>query len=93
VLFPGRPEAEIPIGHVTNGGHVPTWHSEPANKLWGQAYGSDGPWLANLGAAAKAVEGLSDERLWNFRAEARKTLVDYVRQRLQRQRRDWSTAA
>ena len=88
VLFPGWPEAEVPVGHVTNGVHVPTWHSEPANKLWGQAYGADDPWLGNVGAAAKAVEGLSDEHIWDFRAEARKTLVDYVRQRLERFRRE-----
>ncbi|MGO8751830.1 MAG: alpha-glucan family phosphorylase [Thermoguttaceae bacterium] len=88
VLFPGWPEAEVPVGHVTNGVHVPTWHSEPANKLWGQAYGGDGPWLADVAAAAKAVEGLSDEQIWDYRAEARKTLIDYVRQRLERQRRE-----
>lgn len=88
VLFPGRPEGEVPIGHITNGVHVPTWHSEPAHKLWVQAYGSDHPWLGDLGGAAQAVEGLTDEVLWDYRAEARKTLVDYVRQRLERQRRE-----
>ena len=31
----------------------PRWHSEPANQLWTQAYGVDGPWLGNVGAAAK----------------------------------------
>ncbi len=92
VLFPGWPEAQVPVGHVTNGVHVPTWHSEPANKLWRQAYGSDRPWLGDLEAAAKAVEGLSDEQLWDYRADARKTLVDYVRQRLERQRRERNSA-
>lgn len=83
---------QVPVGHVTNGVHVPTWHSEPANKLWRQAYGSDRPWLGDLEAAAKAVEGLSDEQLWDYRADARKTLVDYVRQRLERQRRERNSA-
>ena len=87
-LFPNWPVAEVPIGHVTNGVHVPTWHSEPAHKLWMQAYGTDRPWLGDLGGAAQAVEGLTDEQLWDFRAEARKTLVDYVRQRLERFRRE-----
>ena len=88
VLFPGWPEGEIPVSSITNGVHVPTWHSEPANQLWSDAYGTDGPWLGNAGAAAKGIEGVSDERLWDYRAEARKTLVDYVRLRLQRQLRE-----
>jgi starch phosphorylase len=92
-LFPGWPEAEVPIGHVTNGVHVPTWHSEPANKLWMHAYGADGPWLGDLAGAARAVAGLSDEQLWDYRAEARKTLVDYVRHRLERFRRERNVPA
>lgn len=88
VLFPGWPEAEVPVGHVTNGVHVPTWHSEPASTLWGQAYGTERPWLGDLAGAAQAVGRLTDEQLWDYRAEARKTLVDYVRQRLERFRRE-----
>ncbi len=34
VLFPGWPEGQIPVSSVTNGIHIPTWHSEPANLLW-----------------------------------------------------------
>jgi len=28
-LYPRWPEHEVPIGHVTNGVHVPTWDSQP----------------------------------------------------------------
>ena len=34
VLFPGWPEEDVPVRCVTNGVHIPTWHSEPANQLW-----------------------------------------------------------
>ena len=88
VLFPGWPEEEIPITSVTNGVHIPTWHSEPANQLWTEAYSTDGPWLGDVGTAAKGIAKISDERLWDYRAEARKTLVDYVRLRLERQLRE-----
>ena len=33
-LFPRWPEDEVPIGHVTNGVHMPTWDSAPADDLW-----------------------------------------------------------
>ena len=93
VLFPGWPQGEIPVRSVTNGVHVPTWHSEQANQLWTEAYGVDGPWLGNVGAAAKGIERVSDERLWDYCAEARKALVEYVRLRLQCQFRERNAPA
>ena len=32
-LFPGRSADEVPIGHVTNGVHVPTWLGGPMRDL------------------------------------------------------------
>ena len=40
-LFPHWPEEEVPVSHVTNGIHVPTWDSAPADALWSQACGKD----------------------------------------------------
>ncbi len=48
-LFPRWPVAEIPVGHVTNGVHMPSWDSEIADKLWTQAAGKD-RWSGNLKA-------------------------------------------
>jgi len=38
-LYPRWPEGEVPIGHVTNGVHVPTWDSRSADALWTAACG------------------------------------------------------
>ena len=40
-LFPGWPVDEVPVGHVTNGVHVPTWDSAPADDLWTCACGKN----------------------------------------------------
>ena len=40
-LFPRWPEWEVPVGHVTNGVHVPTWDSPLADELWTQTYGKE----------------------------------------------------
>jgi starch phosphorylase len=80
-LFPGWPAGEVPVGHVTNGVHVPTWHSELATRLWSSAVPGEVPWLARLEDAERAVAGLSDEALWDYRAQARQALVSYVRRR------------
>ena len=40
-LFPHWPEDEIPVGHVTNGVHMPTWDSAAADELWTEACGQE----------------------------------------------------
>jgi starch phosphorylase len=92
-LFAGWPVGEVPVGHVTNGIHVPTWHSELAAGLWSEAYGTRRAWLGDLDGAAQAVAGLPDERLWQHRAASRAALVDYVRERLVRQAREHADPA
>ncbi len=47
-LFPRWPEDEVPIGHVTNGVHMPTWDSAAADSLWTEACGKD-RWLGDDG--------------------------------------------
>ena len=47
-LFPHWPEDEVPVGHVTNGVHMPTWDSAAADDLWTKACGKD-RWLGNDG--------------------------------------------
>ena len=47
-LFPRWPEDEVPVGHVTNGVHMPTWDSAAADDLWTEACGK-GPLAGNDG--------------------------------------------
>lgn len=87
-LFPDWPEAEVPVAHVTNGVHMPTWDSVPANELWSSVYPGRGRWLANLDEAALGIGEIDDGRIWEFRTTARQLLVAYVRRRLERQVRE-----
>jgi starch phosphorylase len=84
VLYPAWPQAEVPVGHVTNGVDVSTWRSEPADELWAGALGDYDSWLGRLEEAAGAVARGSDVELWDHRAAARDTLVQYVRRRHER---------
>ncbi len=77
-LFPRWPETEVPVTHVTNGVHTPTWDSVEADHLWELSCGKrcwDGT-LANTGTDIRAA---SDSNLWQLRTDSRKTLVEYVR--------------
>jgi glycogen phosphorylase len=83
-LFPRWPEREVPVGHVTNGVHVPSWDSAEADALW-TAAGGKGRWRGAMEELGAAIGGCSDEQLWSMRAYERADLVRYARQRLRRQ--------
>jgi starch phosphorylase len=83
-LFPRWPEAEVPVTHVTNAVHVPSWDSPWADRLWTEACGKE-RWLGAPERLREAVAQLSDAQLWDFRGMERRDLVDYARRRLLRQ--------
>ena len=80
-VFPRWPEDDIPIGHVTNGVHMPTWDSAPADNLWTEACGKD-RWLGTTETLGQDIRKVSDAMLWQFRVAASKSLVEYARERL-----------
>jgi starch phosphorylase len=80
-LFPHWPQDEIPVGHITNGVHMPTWDSAPADDLWTEACGKD-RWLGTTEILEQKIRRVSDARLWQFRVAASKSLVEYARERL-----------
>ena len=85
----GWPQAEpddVPIGHVTNGVHAPTWVGPETRAVagpdWDPATG-DFSW----GASARPAD------LWAARAAARARLIDVVRTRLRAQLESHGAAA
>jgi glycogen phosphorylase len=80
-LFPHWPQDEVPVRHVTNGVHMPSWDSAAADDLWTEACGKD-RWLGTTKTMDQAVRRVSDTRLWQFRTAASKSLVEYARERL-----------
>ncbi len=82
-LFPRWPSAEVPIGSVTNGIHVPTWDSAAADALWTKVCGPD-RWRGDH-PRQDDVRQLTDAELWQMRCEARKTMIERVHRRHARQ--------
>src|SRR5262245_59796295 len=83
-LFPRWPTPEVPIGHVTNGVHMPTWDSDAADALWTRAAGKE-RWTGGQETLPGCLRNVTDAELWAVRAANRATLVSYVRERLARQ--------
>lgn len=84
-LFPRWPLREVPVSHITNGVHFPSWDSPWADDLWTQTCGKDRWRQATVEAHTRAIGCLSDETLWTQRSRERADLVDYARHRLVRQ--------
>ena len=83
-LFPRWPLEEVPVGHVTNGVHMPTWDSAAADELWTKTC-RKGPWLGTTEMLEQDIRRVSDAGLWQFRTAATTALVDYARERLSKQ--------
>ena len=83
-LFPRWPQHEVPVTHVTNGVHMPSWDSAEADRLWTDACGKS-RWLGELERQEEQIRGLTDQVLWDLRANGRQRLIAFARERLQRQ--------
>ena len=83
-LFPRWPAAEVPVGHVTNGVHVPSWDSPSVDALWEEACGKE-RWRGALEEVGDSVRCISNQRLWETKGKDRARLVHVVRTRLVRQ--------
>ncbi len=78
---PEREPAAVPIRHVTNGIHVPTWVAPVARTLLTRHLGLN--WEARLDdpELPAKIDALPDEELWEMRNQLRRYLVAAVRVR------------
>ncbi len=84
-LYPGKPEDEVPIGHITNGVHVPTWLAPQMARLYDRHLGPD--WRQRSGEAStwEGIESVDDGELWETHLSLKSRLLDFVRQRAMEQ--------
>jgi starch phosphorylase len=83
-LFPRWPQSEVPVTHVTNGVHMPSWDSTIADTTWTNACGKE-RWLNIMDEITNDFKKVDDETLWRLRMEQSQQLIHYVRSRLGRQ--------
>lgn len=83
-LFPRLPRHEVPVGHVTNGVHVPSWDSPEADALWTTYCGKE-RWLDGVVDLGDKIRSIGDEELWAFREKNRRKLVQTAREHVERQ--------
>ena len=80
-LFPDADEGSVPITHVTNGAHLPTFLSAPLRELFDRHLGGEWERRASDPRTWEPVESIPDAELWHARCRAREQLISYVRQK------------
>lgn len=80
-LYPGKPEEEIPIGHITNGVHVPSWLAPQMSRLYDRHLGTG--WRDHSGEASvwEGIENVDDGELWETHLNLKSRLLEFVRHR------------
>jgi len=81
-LFPGRAAEDVPITHVTNGAHLPTWIAPEVRALLDQYLGEG--WSSRERVMDpktwEAVDNIPDEELWAVRTKLSTRLVSWVKE-------------
>jgi starch phosphorylase len=80
-LWPDRDIGEVPIGHVTNGVHVPTWIGVPMRELLDRHLPEDWCSRADDPQVWAAVDDIPAQELWATRRRQRDQLISFVRRR------------
>jgi starch phosphorylase len=80
-LWPARAEEEVPIGHVTNGVHAPSWLAPPMRLLYDRHLGPDWPARQADQKTWQGLAGVDDGELWEVHTLLRRRLVEFVRRR------------
>ena len=92
-LYPGKSEDEVPIGHITNGVHVPSWLAPQMSRLYNRHLGVG--WREVRQADIwERIENVNDGELWETHMSLKAQLFEFIRSRAmdQAQRRGETAA-
>jgi starch phosphorylase len=81
-LWPDRAEDQLPIGHVTNGVHLPTWIGPEIGEVLARHLGRDFEQRLLDAGFEEAVLAIPDEELWSAHEAQKRRLILLTRERL-----------
>ncbi|MDG2467691.1 MAG: alpha-glucan family phosphorylase [Pirellulaceae bacterium] len=81
-LWPWRVEEEIPIGHITNGVHIPSWLSVQMRRLFDRYFPKD--WMDHMGEPDvwQGIYKVDPGELWETHNLLKNQLLHFVRRRI-----------
>lgn len=85
-VWPGVPEDDIPITHVTNGIHTLTWLSTKIKDLYNKYLQSDWTKKIAVPETFEGIDNIPDEELWATHKALKQKMITFVRDRLKQQK-------
>jgi len=80
-LFRGKAEDDVPIGHITNGVHVPTWLAPQMFRLYDRHLGTGWHQRSSEAKIWEGIESVDDGELWETHLNLKSNLIEFVRRR------------
>jgi starch phosphorylase len=80
-LCPGKPEDDVPIGHITNGVHVPSWLAPQMFRLYDRHLGTNWHEHSSEARIWEGIENVDDGELWETHLSLKSQLLEFVRRR------------
>ena len=80
-LYPGGSEQQVPIGHITNGVHVPSWLADQMRQVYNRHLGPDWPARSATPGFWEAIDGINDGELWETHQTLKTQLIETARRR------------
>lgn len=80
-LYPGKSEDAVPIGHITNGVHVPTWLAPQMFRLYVRHLGTGWHEHSSEARLWQGIESVDDGELWETHLNLKGQLLEFVRRR------------
>jgi starch phosphorylase len=78
-LWPNLAEEEVPVGHVTNGVHVPTWLSSQNSELFDRYIGPEWRNQPGTKSTLDGIRQIPNEELWRAHEMGRSRLIRAAR--------------
>jgi starch phosphorylase len=84
-LYPNRPEDAVPIGHITNGVHVPSWLAPQMCRLYDRHLGVGWQHHSSWPKTWEKIETVDDGELWETHLALKAQLIEFARRRAREQ--------
>ncbi|HUK35145.1 MAG TPA: alpha-glucan family phosphorylase, partial [Vicinamibacterales bacterium] len=80
-LYPGMTDDRVPIGHITNGVHVPTWLAPQMRQVYDRHLGPDWIHHASHASVWDKIDSIDDGELWETHQTLKVQLIELARRR------------
>ena len=80
-LFRDKLEDDVPIGHITNGVHVPSWLAPQMFRLYDRHLGANWHQRSSEAKIWLGIDNVDDGELWETHLNLKSQLIEFVRRR------------